>query len=49
MVRHEYITMLSKDYDIAFVQEQARHKNASITIGVYDSGASKALEKFSGK
>lgn len=47
MVRHEYITMLSKDYDIAFVQEQARHKNASITIGVYDSGASKSLEKFS--
>lgn len=49
MIRHEYITTLSQDYDIAFVQEQARHKNASITVGTYDSGASKALERFSRK
>ena len=49
MIRHEYITMLSQDYDIAFVQEQARHKSATITVGTYDSGARKALQRFSGK
>ena len=41
--------MLSQDYDIAFVQEQARHKSANITVGTYDSGARKALQRFSGK
>ena len=42
MMRHEYITLLSKECnDIAFVQEQARHKSINTTVITYDSGASK--------
>ena len=42
MMRHEYITSLSRECDdIAFVQEQARHKSVNTTVGTYDSGVSK--------
>lgn len=42
MMRHEYITLLSKECnDIAFVQEQARHKSVNTTIVTYDSGVGK--------
>ena len=42
MMRHEYITLLSKECnDIAFVQEQARHKSINTTIINYDSGIGK--------
>lgn len=45
MIRHEYITVLTKESggDITFAQEQARHKSSNTTMFTYDSGASRSL------
>ena len=44
MMRHDYITTISKETDITFAAEQARHKSTNITISTYDSGASRSLQ-----
>ncbi|RFZ78273.1 hypothetical protein DS742_14260 [Lacrimispora amygdalina] len=47
MMRHEYTTVLQRETnDPTFVQEQGRWKSDKVMKSVYDSGASRSLDKL---
>lgn len=47
MMRHEYTTILQRETnDATFVREQGRWKSDKVMTSVYDSGASRSLDKL---
>ena len=46
MIRHYYATVMAKEADVVFVQQQLGHKSTCTTINNYASGNYKMKDKL---